>query len=127
MVSAASALNVLREAHGHMGISPHDTSLIATSYPSLSRVMGADHARLHYQVPCDERVAQVLDNFFSARVRASGDGEQGSGDCGGGDPAAAVSSIAGACPTGWDDAADGEEGRGTGSNSYGRKRHKLCR
>mmetsp|Transcript_19685 Transcript_19685/g.36656 ORF Transcript_19685/g.36656 Transcript_19685/m.36656 type:complete len:231 (+) Transcript_19685:23-715(+) len=69
MLSATTARNILFESHRYMNIPPLDTELIASSFPSLSSFMGADHANLHFQVPCEAATAQVLNNFFSASVQ----------------------------------------------------------
>jgi hypothetical protein len=66
--SAATARDVLFEAHSFMGIPPLDTELIANHYPTHALIMAADHSRIHYQVPCDDTTARVLNNFFTANV-----------------------------------------------------------
>ena len=69
MVSAAQALDVLQEAFTRMTVPPADTALISTSFPSLARIMAANHADIHHQVPCETRVARVLSHFFNASVQ----------------------------------------------------------
>eukprot|EP00661_Eupelagonemidae_sp_cell13_P005499 gene5499-biopygen4230 len=69
VLSAGTARDVLFESHRYMNIPPLDTELITSAFPSLSKFMGTDHARIHFQLPCEASTAQVLSNFFNASVQ----------------------------------------------------------
>ena len=72
MTSPLKAKHVLQEVFCRMSISFYDMTLVSNSYPTLAKIMEADHARMHHYVPCEASVATALNSFFNTSVSNSG-------------------------------------------------------